>query len=213
MANQERTDDLQSSESMNKGNSDDELYFQTSYRSSDETENLNIIELSGIPGERQENGEYIVNEQVNGFFEERIAKELFRSSRKLSGYQVTNLKVWLYDTSLKLETLGNQFPKLTEKTLKIESFLDQSELDCIYVLNDWADECDAWEAACKKLLAPLFHQFVPPPDPPDVLKDFLVMRLGIDLTNKLDLYLSMRKNMFFNALIVQINMDTVASSG
>ncbi|MEO0769453.1 MAG: hypothetical protein AAFY72_08460 [Cyanobacteria bacterium J06649_4] len=195
---------------MHNESSAEEVYFQTSYRSFSEAEGLNEIELLGIPGELQPNGEYIVNKEITGFFEDLIAKELFRGSRKQTHYQFESLKVWLYDTTLKTELLGDKFPSLTEKTLRIDSPIEQSELICIYVVeNDFLmDEYVVWKEACEQLLRPLFHRFVPPPDPPDVLKDFLVMRFGMDLTNKLDLYLSMRKNMFFNALIVQ--MDNVS---
>ncbi|MEL7534589.1 MAG: hypothetical protein AAFN10_25000, partial [Bacteroidota bacterium] len=71
---------------MKEKESNSEVYLQVDFCSSDTTQALKKIELLGIPGERSEDGGYIVNEKVNRFFEELIAKELFRESAKLNQF-------------------------------------------------------------------------------------------------------------------------------
>ncbi|MEL6262852.1 MAG: hypothetical protein AAFQ40_12025 [Cyanobacteria bacterium J06623_5] len=192
---------------MKEKESNSEVYLQVDFCSSDTTQALKKIELLGIPGERSEDGGYIVNEKVNRFFEELIAKELFRESAKLNQFPVNTLKIWLYDTSILREEQDYYLPEVTAgKDLEILSPLSSSELERIFVIDKGFldDEYERWKTFCEELVTPLFSRFVPPPDPPEILKEFLVMKFGEELSSKLDLYLSMRKNMFFNALIVQI---------
>ncbi|MEL6604464.1 MAG: hypothetical protein AAFP20_14700 [Cyanobacteria bacterium J06614_10] len=191
---------------MENKESNKEVYLQVDFCSSDATHSLQKIELLGIPGERSEDGGYVVNERVNRFFEELLAKELFRESIKLTQFPVNTLKIWLYDTSISEEDRDYHLPEIKGKDLEINSPLSSSELERVFVIDKGfsGKDYEVWKSSCKELVTPLFSRFVPPPDPPEILKEFLVMKFGEELSSKLDLYLSMRKNMFFNALIVQI---------
>lgn len=170
------------------------------------------IELLGVPGERQENGQFVVNQKVTNLFRELISKEVFSDVYATCGCQFESIKVWLHDTSYPADLRETQFPKVTDKAYCIESPVQKSALTTICVLDNGleADEYDAWKAACHKLYTPLFHRFVPPPAPPDVLKDFLEMRFGPDLAGKLTLYLDMQNNLFFDALIIQMQQVSLS---
>jgi len=164
------------------------------------------IELSGIPGVRQQDGSFLVNKKVTDFFAELISKEVFSDVYKSCSYQFDSIKVWLYDTSYPADLREKSFPELTERSLKLSSPIEKSALEAIYVLDTGlhSNEYNTWEQACHELYTPLFKRFVPPPDPPDILKDFLEIRFGAELSSKLNLYLDMRNHLFFDALIIQM---------
>lgn len=183
----------------------EEAYLKVDFGVQQEGDNLKSIEIFGVPTEQLENGQVVVSEKVHSFLEMFIAKEMFEANRTLSKYSFESLKIWLYDTSKAREEQGFSLPSREQEAIVFSSNLPESELKYISVIDIGltGNPKVLWEKACDELLTILFKRFVSPPDPPDVLKEFMLMRFGEQLTNKLDLYLSMRKNMCFDALIVQ----------
>ncbi len=183
----------------------EEVYLQINLESQQEEDSLRTIDVFGVPSERSKSGEYEVSEQIYGFFELFVAKELFKTNRTLSQYSFESVKIWLYDTRESREAQGYTVPSADLETIRISSEVKDSELKYISVLDAGLTETQrpTWETGCKELLTPLFQRFISPEEPPAILHEFLQMRLGVKLANKLDLYFNMRKNMCFDALIVQ----------
>ena len=148
----------------------------------------------------------MVDKKVNDFFKKFIAEEIEKRKSSIPYFQFDSLKVWLCDTAQCDTPVGYELPTLTDKALCFNSAIPGSELTRIQVLDNGftGTDYDDWKAACETLFVPLFQRMVAPASPPDVLKEFMVMRFGVDLSQKLNLYLDMKKNIFFDALIVQI---------
>lgn len=171
------------------------------------------IQLLGLPGKPLENGSHSKNESVNNFFKDLIAKEIAQGKSELSAFDFDGLEVWLHRTDDEGGLAKAQMPAtytipdLSQGVLTLKSPVSDSELSCIYVMDNGflGDEYEVWKMSCEALLIPLFKRFVSPNTPPDILKEFIAMRFGVVLARKLNLYLDMKNNIFFNALIVKLN--------
>ena len=183
----------------------EEAYLPIAFDSQIEEDNLKRIDFMGVPAERLEGGEYRVSENSENFLNDCVAKGLFKANRTLSQYSFESLKIWLYDTNKPRNSQGYPLPEEDKIAFKLSSHLEASELKCISVVDVGlsGNQHKLWKNGCEELLKPMFSRFIAPPDPPDVLKDFLAMRFGARLSTRLDLYLSMRKNIFFDSLIVE----------
>lgn len=171
------------------------------------------IQLLGLPGKPLENGSHSKNESVNDFFKDLIAKEIAQGKSELSAFDFDSLEVWLHRTDCENVLTNDQMsetydiPDLSQSVLTLKSPVSNSELSCIYVMDNGfsGEDYEAWKISCEALLIPLFKRFVSPNTPPDILKEFIVMRFGAVLARKLNLYLDMKNNIFFNALIIKLN--------
>lgn len=157
------------------------------------------------PGERLSGAGEVTSERIEIFFMNLVTKELSREQHREYRERFGKLKIWLYATPLSSLPQLSQVPAVHPQDLKIEVPLAASELKHIYVLDSGLSgaEYDVWEASCRALFEPLFSRFVAPQHPPDILKQFMIMRFGDRLAKKLFLSLEMRKNMFFDALVIQ----------
>ena len=178
--------------------------LQLVFHSPEPEDNLKTIEVLNAPAELKTEGRYQVNAQVSRFFESFVANELFRFNRALSLYSFESLKIWLCNGSGN-NLQGRQLPAISHKSITLPSHLTASQLKQIIVLDIDLDgnQRMLWEDACKELLRPLFGKFIAPAEPPDVLKEFLTMRLGSQLSDRLNLYFNMREHMPFDSFIVQ----------
>lgn len=181
-----------------------EAYLTTTFNTQKEEDNLKRIEILGILAERTESG-YAISEKSENFLYDCVARTLFLENRTLSKYSFESLKIWLYDSSKPRDSQGHLLPEGDDVAFVLHSHLEASELKRITVLDVGlsGNQYKLWKTGCEELLQPMFSRFIAPPEPPDVLKEFLEMRFGAKLTNRIDLYLSMRKNMRFDELIIE----------
>ena len=144
---------------------------------------------------------------IEDFFTDLIADELSREWHSVSNSSLECIKVWLYNTDKPRGAQSYQVPSFSEQDLEICSHLALSKLKRIYVLDNGLSghAYDAWKASCEALVKPLFNRFMAPHESPEVLDGFTVMRFGDSLSNKLYLPLKMPKNMFFDALVIQMD--------
>lgn len=190
----------------NKFNSE-KVHLQIGFRSSEKTGTLKTIELFGVPGERLRNGEYIVSEKTQHFFDDLIVRKIFRDSRRLSYCDFEYLKVWLYDTNESNENRGYEIPQIDERDLVIRSNINASSLERIYVLDNelTGREKEEWVKTSEDLFTPLFNKFITPPEPPDIFGNNPITNFVKGVAETVDPYLKMKQAIFFNALIIQID--------
>jgi hypothetical protein len=192
---------------MSQRSDSEKVFLQIGFRSPEREGSLRTIELFGIPGERLGNGEYIVSEKTQRFFDDLIVRKIFRDSRRLPSCDFEHLKIWLYDIDVKDEERGYEIPRIDERDLKIRSDVGSSRLERIYVLDNELDgrEYELWKKTAEALFIPLFSKFLTPPEPPDILRNIPLVKFAEEIAEKVDPYLKMRQSVFFNALIIQID--------
>ncbi|NEO57936.1 MAG: hypothetical protein F6K54_35710 [Okeania sp. SIO3B5] len=197
----------------------EKIYLEIGFRSPETYGNLKTIELLGVPGQRLNNGECVVNEKTQKFFDKLIVRELFRQSRLLPNCSFEYLKIWLYDTEIENNERGYSIPTIDRGDLEIRSNIPGSKLERIYVLDNelTAQEYQIWKRDAENLFNPLFRQFIAPPELPSLLTEesiannpftqvFKPLVEGIEKTTEaLDKYAKMKQSLFFNALIIQID--------
>lgn len=192
---------------MSKNTSQRNVFLQIGFRSSEREGTLKTIELLGVPGERTGSGKYVVNDRMRRFFDDLIVRKLFRDSRYLPSCDFEYLKIWLHDTDSMKEDLDYDIPKIDKRDLTLRPSSSTSQLDHICVLDNElkGSEYEKWRSTCESLFTPLFGNFMTPPEPPSVLKNIPLVRMAGSIAEKVDPYLKMKQNTFFNALIVQID--------
>ena len=181
-----------------------EIFLTVTLESSHPDSNLKLIELQGVPGKNQ-NGRYILSDVMFSFFDDTIGRPLFAASRRLPNQNWQKLTIWLYPTDE--NSLEYQIPRIDDRDLEIASNISESSLQFIYVLdNDLKGlQYRQWEKAAKAVFSPLFKKFAPPPQLPNSLpfnpfSDFIE-----SLDSRLDPYAQMKRELFFDALIIQID--------
>ncbi|GGA18990.1 hypothetical protein [Okeania sp. KiyG1] len=197
----------------------EKIYLEIGFRSPETYGNLKTIELLGVPGQRLNNGECIVNEKTQKFFDKLIIRELFRQNRFLPNCNFEYLKIWLYDTEIENNERGYSVPTIDRGDLEIRSNIPGSKLERIYVLDNElsGQEYQSWKRDTENLFNPLFRKFIAPPEFPSLLTEesiadnpliqlFKPLVEGIDkITETADQYAKMKQSLFFNALIIQID--------
>jgi hypothetical protein len=188
------------------------VFLQVGFRSSEQEGSLRTIEIFGVPGEKRlKRGDYVVTDKTKSFFDDLIVKKLFRKSRFLSDCDFEYLKIWLYDLDVDDSKRGYDIPKLDEHDLKIKSTISSSKLEYIYVLDNGlsGDDYSLWKKTVKDLFSTLFIGFVAPPSLSEEVANNplfkLVESLTAPLRDNLDPYGESKQNLFFNALIIQID--------
>ncbi|MEM8780425.1 MAG: hypothetical protein AAGF26_16450 [Cyanobacteria bacterium P01_G01_bin.49] len=179
------------------------IYLSATYESSHRDSILKQMQIIGIPGENQ-NGEYILSDLMYRFFDDTIARPIFAQSRQISNLDWKKLKIWLFATEEDDDSLEYQIPELDNRDLKIKSNIPESNLNCIYVLDDdlSGKEYQRWKKTAQNIFTPLFRKFVAAPELPQL--PFNVPFLE-SLDSKLDPYAKMKRELFFDGLIIQID--------
>jgi hypothetical protein len=184
----------------------EEVFLKIAFRSSEKIGTLKTIELVGVPGERLRSGEYIVTEKTQHFFDDLMIRKIFRESRRLPSCDFEYLKIWLYDMNESNENRGYKIPQIDGRDLVIHS-KTASSLEQIYVLdNELIDrEKEEWVKTAEDLFTPLFHKFITPPEPPNILRNHPLTKIIETIGETVDPHLKMKQAIFFNALIIQID--------
>lgn len=177
---------------------------------------LNSIEIIGIPGKTDSTGQAVISKTIRTFFDDLIARVIFRQSRMIPECNFEYLKILLYDTKTPNSERGYQIPQIDERDLEIQSNVPSSKLEFIYVLDNQLEgqEYESWVNISRSLFTPLFLKFIAPPEPPSEIANNPVFKLmeaspfgkAFEKVNEtLDPYAQMKQKLFFNALIIQID--------
>lgn len=185
-----------------------DVFLTATLESSHRDGNLRTIEIIGIPGTNQ-NGKYILSETMRCFFDDLIAKPIFRSSRRVHNLDWKFLKIWLYTIDEEEEDEEYQVPTIDERDLEIQSNFPDSNLQLIYVLDNdlMGAKYQRWKKMAEAIFTPLFKEFVAPPELPSSLP-FAINPLSQfieSLDSRLDPYAKMKRELFFDTLIIQID--------
>ena len=192
------------------------VFLRIGFRSLEKEGSLTSIELFGVPGKGSTTGQVDINQQIQHFFDNLIARPIFRKARLIPECHFQSLKIWLYDTETKDDERGYQIPPIDERDLEITSHVSSSKLEVIYVLDNHLTgrEYERWEKIAMELFTPLFIKFIAPPELPSELANNPLVKLmeaspfgkALEMVNTtLDPYSNMKQNLFFNALIIQID--------
>jgi len=192
----------------------EKVFLQIGFNSPDREGSLRTIEIIGIPGEKQENGECVVSQKAQLFFDDLVVKPLFAESRRLRDCDFRCLKIWVYHPEISDKDRGYDIPKLDKNDLRITSDISSSGLKDIYILDNRlrGEEYRQWKQTAENLFSPLFRKFVAPPKPPEssgenpLAKFVETVFSGIDsVMNTVDKYGEMKRSLFFNTLVIQID--------
>jgi len=187
------------------------VFLQVGFRSPEKEGSLLTIEILGIPGEKLQQGDYVVTDKSKKFFDDLIVRKLFRKSRLLTDCNFEYLKIWLCDLDVDNSKRGYDIPKVDKNDLRIKSTVPSSKLEYIYVLDNGLSGNDytLWKKTVKDLFNVLFIGFVAPPTAPEEVANNPLFKLVESLTDpirdNLDPYGKIKQNLFFNALIIQID--------
>lgn len=191
------------------------IFTQIGFQSPEPTDRLKIIELFGVPGEKTNTGTITVGEKTQYFFDDLIVKPIFQKSRLITNCPFQTLKIWLYDLDTPDNDQGYVIPKLDEHDLEIRSHNRTSQLECIYVLDNGleADTYLYWQSTAEHLFTPLFDKFSAFPQQTTqrrgrypLTQALSHMRNRVEsMVDALDPHHKMKQNLFFNALIIQID--------
>ena len=185
----------------------EDIYLEIGFRSPEPDGSLRTIELFGVPGQQLRSGECTVTKKTQQFFNDLIISKIFRESRRLHNCDFQQLKIWLYDTEARNSESGYQLPTIDNRDLEIRSNVSASKLEIIYVLDNelTGQEYERWRKNVEDLFTPLFREFIAPPEPPSILADNPVVKMFEAMNDTIDWYSQMKKSLFFNALIIQVD--------
>lgn len=166
--------------------------------------NLDQIQIIGVPGQYQ-NGKNILSDTVFCFLDDTIGRPIFAASRQIPKLSWQKLTVWLYPTDE--DSLGYQVPTIDDRDLKIKSNVRESNLKLIYVLdNDLrGNEYRRWKNDAEAIFMPLFKKFVAPPQLPSSFSFNPFGSFIESLDSRIDPYAKMKRELFFDALIIQVD--------
>ncbi|CAK8719055.1 hypothetical protein GCAAIG_08515 [Candidatus Electronema halotolerans] len=191
----------------------EEIFLQIGFNSSNADGSLKTIEVIGIPGEKLSNGKCVVSEKAQHFFDDLIVKPIFMKSRQMRSCDFRYLKIWAYNPDVKDSQRGYKVPSIDQNDLKIVSDTKSSGLRDIIILDNGltGESYQRWKVICIELFSHLFRRFVAPPKPPEFegrigMKFIDTIFSGIDsMMTKSDKYGEMKRNLFFDTLIIQID--------
>ena len=196
---------------MSRYSSSENPFLEIGFCSASSKGTLQTIQLIGVPGEQLANSEYAVSEKVRLFFDDLIVRTLFRKSRLTHDCDFHTLKIWLYDTETPNRERGYEIPEIDQKDLCLPSKNPASKLEKIYILDNelQGEEYRRWKEVCKELFGNLFSNFIVPPEPPNIIADSLLFKPLVEIidnfSNTVDRYGKMKKSLYFNALIIQVD--------
>lgn len=185
----------------------EKIFLHINFRSSESNGILNTIEIFGLPGEKLNNGQCVVSEKVQRFFDDLIVRKIFRQSRRIPDCNFEYIKIWLYDTEIGDAERGYAVPKIDKGDLEIRSNVFSSKLERIYVLDNKLQgrEYELWNKIAENLFSPLFMEFIAPPELPAILADNPFAKFVEKMTDSVENYGKMKQNLFFNVLIIQVD--------
>ncbi|MGB3510651.1 MAG: hypothetical protein WBA93_15750 [Microcoleaceae cyanobacterium] len=173
---------------------------------------LRTIELVGVPGQIQKNGQCVVGAKTQRFFDELLVGKLFNLSIRQRSCNFQKLKIWLYDTNARWEEMEYQVPEVDNQDLLIGPNISSSKLKAIYVLDNRSvdtrltgAEYQRWVRTAQELFTPLYMEFITPPEPPDILGNNPVVQFFQAVGENFDVHGRAKKKMLFDALIIQID--------
>lgn len=201
---------------MPSSSNNETVFLRIGFRSPEQDGSLTTIELFGVPGKTSSTGQVDSSAQIKRFFDDLIARVIFRRARLIPECDFEYLKIWLYDTETKDAERGYQIPQIDERDLEITSNVPSSKLELIYVLDNQltGTEYESWEKIARELFTPLFLKLIAPPELPSELANNPFVKLmeaspfgkALEMVNStLDPYSPMKQKLFFNALIIQID--------
>lgn len=199
---------------MPRSSEGEKTFLQIGFNASDREGSLRTIEIIGIPGEKLANGECVVSQKAQHFFDDLIVKPLFTESRRLRNCNFRYLKIWAYHPDIKDSERGYDVPKLDRRDLKIDSNVSSSGLKTIYILDNGlkGEEYRQWKQTAEDLFSPVFRKFIALPKPPEISGSNLFSRLietaldSVDsVMSSVDKYGEMKRSLFFDTLIIQID--------
>lgn len=201
---------------MPSSSNNETVFLKIGFRSCEQDGSLTTIELFGVPGKNSSTGQVDSSVQIKRFFDDLIARSIFRKARLIPECDFKYLKIWLYDTETKDAERGYQIPPIDESDLEITSNVPFSKLELIYVLDNKLTgiEDERWEKIVRELFTPLFFKFIAPPELPSELANIPFVKSmkaspfckALEMVNStLDPYSDMKQNLFYNALIIQID--------
>ena len=193
------------------------VLVQINFSSPEPESKLRTIELYGVPAQFKD-GQYTVNKKIQQFFKDLILRDLFQNSLDLA-CDFARLKIWLYDEKGKYEKLEYEIPMIDNRYLLIQSKNPMSKLKKIYVLDNELEgkKYEYWKENSEKLFKPLFGNFIAPLERPEIvgnamesdnlLPKFLsyFAKTMESMAKDIDPYAELKQNLFFNALIIQID--------
>jgi len=192
--------------------SKNEVFLRIGFRSPEEEGSLTTIELFGVPGKASITGELAVSRETQQFFDDLIARVIFRRARLIANCDFKSLKIWLYDTEKEDSEIGYQIPQLDQHDLEISSNIPSSKLEFIYVLDNQLEgkEYENWKRIALELFTPLFPKFIAPPKISSELANNPLVKFMQDnplskALESLDPYGQAKQDLSFNALIIQID--------
>lgn len=180
------------------------IFLKVTLESDHPDSKLNQIEIIGIPGQSQ-NGKNILSDAVFCFLDDTIGRPIFAASRQIPKLDWQKLTVWLYPTDK--DSLGYQVPTIDDRDLELKSNVRESNLKLIYVLdNDLkGNEYRRWKNDAKAIFTTIFKNFVPPPQLPSSFSFNPFGSFIESLDSRIDPYAKMKRELFFDALIIQID--------
>ncbi|XZN98333.1 MAG: hypothetical protein ACM65K_08630 [Microcoleus sp.] len=178
-----------------------DIFLTVTLESTHRDSKLKQIQIIGVPGQNQ-NGKNILSEAMSCFFDDTIGRPIFAASRQITNLDSQKLTIWLYPTDE--DSLGYQVPKIDERDLELKSNVRESNLKLIYVLdNDLkGNEYRRWKKTSEDIFTPLFRKFVAPPELPQLPFSLPFIE---SWDSKLDPYAKMKRELFFDALIIQVD--------
>jgi len=165
---------------------------------------LRGLQLIGVPGV-QEGGKYGITSRTQLFFDDSIAKPIFRASTNISRLGWRSAKIWLYSIN-EPDRLEYQVPEVDNRDLVIFSPVPNSALRSICVLDNQLTGLayEDWKRKAHLVFSPVFSKFLILPElssgPVNPFFDWMK-----STANSLDPYLEIKQQLFFDSLIVQID--------
>jgi hypothetical protein len=166
---------------------------------------LKQMDIIGVPGQNQ-NGKNILSDTVFCFLDDTIGRPIFAASRQIPNLDWQKLTIWLYPTDE--DSLEYQVPKIIDdRDLEIKSNIPESNLKLIYVLdNDLrGKEYRRWKNHAEAIFTPLFKKLVAPPQLPSSFSFNPFGSFIESLDSRIDPYAKMKRELFFDALIIQVD--------
>lgn len=181
-----------------------DIFLNVTSESDHPDSTLKQMNIIGVPGENQ-NGQYILTEAMSCFFDDTISRPIFAASRQIPKLAWKKLKVWPYLTDE--DSLGYQVPTIDDRDLELKSNVRESNLKLIYVLdNDLrGNEYRRWKNDAEAIFMPLFKKFVAPPQLPSSFSFNPFGSFIEALDSRIDPYAKMKRELFFDALIIQVD--------
>jgi hypothetical protein len=165
------------------------------------------VEIIGVPGRETLDGQCIINEIIERFFDDCIAKPIFKANSRFN-QDFSSFKIWLYDTEENLDHQSYVIPSLAH-SVGIPASVPNSMLNVIHILSRDISDFDnrSWRRSVEAIGHSLFKSLAVLHEVPcssSAIPENPFYRLQRFLESR-DPYTEMKQELFFDALIVQID--------